>query len=234
MKFVFTVLFIFQILIAFAQRPSEKIISKEQYTSNTKWSCADKHFGYYFVNYSKPLPLQQNIENELKSGVLNVGYTYRYKTSKSLDIGAELAYQNRKSVITKDSLHIFDPIKYYDKIYTYHNSLSASAYLRINISAADYRDLGYFIDFGGLFSYAYGYGTGYFHKNKSISEKLRIKKPDYADPFSYGVFMRAGFNNIALIVSWYEDVWIKDFERNNLNFKRSSLMLGVQMNLYAK
>lgn len=234
MKIVIAFLLIFFSFSAFAQRPSESVKDKSLYGTDTKWSCADKHFGYYFVNYSKPIPLQKNIENELKSGVFNAGYTYRYKIIKPLDLGLEISYQNRRSMIAKDSMYILDPSTYYNKIHTYHNSLSANAYFRINISGANYRNLGYFIDLGGLFSYSYGYGTSYMMKNKLISEKVRFKKPAYEDPFSYGIFVRAGFNNIALIISWYEDNWITDFSNQKLNFQRSSLLFGVQINLYAK
>lgn len=234
MKLFFGILLIFCAVLSFAQHPSETVKDKNLYGAKTKWSCADKHFGYYFINYSKPIPLEASIENEIRTGLFSAGYTYRYKIISTLDVGAELSYQNRRSYIDKSSFTVFDPATFYKKIYTYHHLINASVFFRINIKGSDYRNLGYFVDLGAGYSYSPWYGTGYLLKNESINQKTRFKKPYYLDPFGYNLFLRAGLNNIALIVSWNGGNWIKDFTNQNLTFERSPLMIGIQMNLYAK
>ncbi|MDD3686294.1 MAG: hypothetical protein PHE56_05950 [Bacteroidales bacterium] len=234
MKIIFRLFFIFLPMLSLAQHPSETVKDKNLYGSETKWSCADKHFGYYFLNYSKPIPLETSIENEIRSGLFSAGYTYRHKIISMFDIGAELSYQNRRSTIDKSSNSVFDPGTFYDKFYTFHNSITANLFIRINLKGADYRNLGYFVDLGAGYSYAYSYGSGYILKNESINQKTRFKRPYYLDPLGYNLFMRAGYNNIAVILSWNASNWIIDYSNQNLSFDRSPLMIGLQMNLYAK
>lgn len=221
-------------LIMLAQRPSETVKDKEAYGVNSQWSCIDKHFGYYFINYSKPIHLAAGLENELLSGLFNVGYTYRYKIIDVLDIGAELAFGNRRSVLVKDSIQNFDPGTFYNKVYTYHNYLSGSVYLRFNFAKASYRNLGGFVDLGGFYSYSVGYGTQYVLKSASLNQKARFKNPDYLSPMEYGGFIRIGYSNLAVFANYSIGDWITNFSTRNINYSRSPLMIGIQLNLYAK
>ena len=82
-------------IIANAQRirPSTTVIDKDKYAGPTKWSCIDKHYGYYFLSYAMPIPINKsNMEIEGMSGKFRVGYMYRYKIAKPFDIGVQLNY----------------------------------------------------------------------------------------------------------------------------------------------
>jgi len=234
MKFIFISVLVLLSIISSAQRPSETVKDKELYGSDTKWSCVDKHFGYYYINYSMPLPLVPSIENEFKSGYFTAGYTYRYKFFSKLDLGFELAYINRRSNINNDSLTSFDPSDFYNKINTYHNYLSGGAYIRMNLGNSTYRNLGIFTDIGGFYNYAFGYGTKYVLKSNSLYQKLRFRKPDYLTPYDYGIFLRIGYNNIAVMFNYSLGKWITDFSSENKNYIRSGFLIGLQINLYAK
>jgi hypothetical protein len=235
MKKSILILFALISLTAFSQRNSETVKDKDLYGSDTKWSCADKHFGYFYVNYSKPIPINNsNIEKSLCSNIFSAGYTYRFKVAKPFDIGAEIAFQKRTSSIKKDDLPTFDPSMFYDKISSFHNYASGGIYFRFNLSGATYRNLGYYIDLGGLYSYAFTYGMKYRMDNEFLNQKLKFKKPEYLSPFEYSLFLRVGLSNFALIASWHIDDWINDFKPENLNFKRNPLTVGVQLNLYSK
>ena len=88
--------------IASAQRvrPSTTVIDKDKYCGPTKWSCIDKHYGYYFLSYAMPIPIEKNnIEKEGISGKFRVGYMYRYKIAKPFDIGVQLNYLRQSTGI---------------------------------------------------------------------------------------------------------------------------------------
>lgn len=234
MKYRLLLLIVLFPFFTVAQRPSETVKDKDLYGAETEWSCQDKHFGYYFINYSMPMPLIQSIENELKSGIFTAGYTYRYKLIPSVDIGAELSYVNRRSFIDKDSLSSFDPGTFYNNINTYHNSVSGAGFFRFNIGKSSNRNLGWFTDLGGFYNYAFAYGTKYILKSSSLYQKAKFKKPYYLNPYDYGIFLRMGYNNIAVIFTYSFGDWITDFSAENNNYSRSGLLVGIQMNLYAK
>lgn len=234
MKKIFLILLILSNLNAFAQRNSQSVKDKELYGANTKWSCIDKHFGYYFINYANAIPINNTIENAFGSGIFSAGYTYRYKIVKPFDIGLELAYQNRLSKIKNEKLSIFDPSKFYDKILTYHNYINSGLYFRFNIAESSYRKLGYYFELGASFSYAFSYGTKYKLNNSFLNQKAKFKKPYYQTPIDYTLFFRAGFNNVAVFIDWHFDEWINDFKNENLFLKRTPLMVGIQLNFYTK
>ncbi|HNQ67078.1 MAG TPA: hypothetical protein PKN32_01765 [Bacteroidales bacterium] len=234
MKFIFISFLVLFSIISLAQRPSETVKDEGFFVSKTDWSCTDKHFGYYYINYSKPMPLNPSIENEFKSGYFSAGYTYRYKIVSALDLGVELSYVNHRSFLDKDSLASFDPGNFYSSINTYHNYASAGAYIRFNVGKSSYRNLGWFTDIGGFYSYAFGYGTRYLLKTNTLFQKVKFKNPDYLNPYDYGFFLRVGYNNLALIFTYTFGEWITDFSPLNKNYVRSGFFAGLQMNLYAK
>lgn len=218
----------------FGQRHSETVKDKDIYGADTQWSCIDKHFGYYYLNYSKPMAFSPGLENELLSGRFIAGYTYRYKIIDIIDAGAELAYSNRRSVLVEDSVQKFDPGTFYNSVFTYHNYISASLYLRLDFAGSSYRNLGIFTDFGCFYSYSFNYGIQYNLKTKDLNQKARFKKPYYLFPDEYGLFMRAGYNNIAIIFSYSFGEWVSGFSNENSNYSRSPFMAGIQLNLYSK
>ncbi|MDD2634813.1 MAG: hypothetical protein PHW82_04875 [Bacteroidales bacterium] len=220
--------------IVFAQRRSENVLDSDKYLSKTMWSCSDKHFGYYFVSYSVPVPLEKSLENAGLSHSLRLGYTYRYKIVDCFDVGAELSYTNRTSMIVKDSMPIFDPANFYDKIKTYQNSLGGSLYLRFNLGKQDYRDLGYFIDLGGFYNYNIWYGTQYAIKSSNLKQKAKFRNSNYLDVHDYGAFVRLSKSYISLIISYSPTDWISGFSTENIDYNRTPLMVGIQLNLYAK
>lgn len=220
--------------IANAQHPSETLVEKDKYGSETLWSCADKHFGYYFISYSLPIPIEKSIESNGLSHSLKFGYTYRYKLADFFDIGAELSYTNRTSRIADDSMLIFDPANFYSSIKTYQNSFGTSLYFRFNLGKQTYRNLGYFIDLGGFYNYNLWKGIEYKLNSTELDQTARFKNSDYLNSYDYGGFIRFSFSNIAIIVSYTPTKWITNFTNQNLEYTRSPLMLGIQMNLYAK
>jgi len=221
--------------VIFAQgHPSEEVLDNELYGSHTKWSCMDKHFGYFFIDYSLPIPIEKGITNEFASHSLKIGYTYRYKIIDAVDLGLDLSYVNRTSKINSDSLGVFDPSDFYSKIKTYQNGFGASPYIRINLSGADYRNLGYFIDLGGYYNYNVWYGVNYMLDDNDLKQKARFKQSDFLSQYDYGLFARFALNNIAFTASYSLSDWIEGFSNQDLSFSRSPLLIGVQMNLYTK
>lgn len=231
------ILFIFTLAISvgvFAQHPSETVVDKDKYGSEALWSCSDKHFGYYYIDYEMPLPLHNGIENELKSHSLKIGYTYRYRLADFLDLGAEVAYVNRTSSIKYDSIPIFDPGTFYNKVKTYQNGFSGSVYFRITFAENTYRNLGYFMDIGGYYDYYVWHGTQYVLKNSDVFQRTRFKQSDYIVNAGYGAFLRFSKNNIGITFSYSLSDWINGFSNQNLSYQRSPFLIGLQMNLYAK
>lgn len=236
-KILQIILMCFFILItslANAQHPSETIFEKDKYGSETLWSCADKHFGYYFISYSLPIPIEKTIESIGLSHSLKFGYTYRYKLADFFDIGAEIAYTNRTSGIEKNSMYIFDPSNFYSSIKTYQNSFGASLYFRFNLGKQTYRNLGYFIDLGGFYNYNLWKGIEYKLKSSDLNQTARFRNSDYLNSYDYGGFIRFSYSNISIIASYTPTKWISSYTNLNLEYKRSPLTLGIQMNLYAK
>lgn len=233
-SFLVYIILVFAPMFVYCQRPSESVIDKDIYGSETTWSCIDKHFGYYFVSYSMPVPIEKSIENAFLSHSLNVGYTYRYKIAKSFDIGTELSYVNRTSRIVNDSISVFDPGTFYNSVKTYQNSLGISAYMRFNLGDADYRNLGWFIDLGAYYNYNLWYGIQYILKSDNIYQKARFKQSDFINRFDYGGFVKLSKNNIAFVFSYSMSDWINGFSNENLSFQRTPFMAGIQFNLYAK
>lgn len=217
-----------------AQHPSESVIDKDEYRSNTMWSCSDKHFGYYFIDYSMPLPTVSGIENEYLSHSLKIGYTYRYRIAGFFDVGTELAYVNRTSRINNDSIPIFDPGTFYNRVKTYQNGFSASAYLRFTFAENTYRNLGYFMDLGAYYNRYLWYGTQYVLKNEDVYQKARFKKSNYIQTDGYGAFVRLSKSSFSLTFSYSLSDWINGFSNQNLAFERSPFLVGLQLNLYSK
>jgi hypothetical protein len=71
---------------SFSQHPSENVIDKDKYGSNTLWSCSDKHFGYFFFDYSVPIPIEKGVANELLSHSIKIGYTYKSFKSVNFEV----------------------------------------------------------------------------------------------------------------------------------------------------
>jgi hypothetical protein len=218
----------------YGQHPSESVLDPDKYGSETTWSCIDKHFGYYFISYSIPIPIEKSIENAFLSHSFNVGYTYRYKIAKSFDIGTELSYVNRTSSIVSDSIPVFDPGTFYNNVKTYQNALGISVYLRIDLGKADYRNLGWFIDLGGYYNYNIWYGIEYLLKSDNVYQKARFKQSEFLNKSAYGGFFRLSKSNIAFIFSYSMSDWINGFSNEDLSFQRTPFMAGFQFNLYAK
>ena len=200
----------------------------------TTWGADNKHFGHYQLRYiaGMPLPNDSDIENSIASGSLAFGYQYRYKLVDKFDIGTELAFENNFSAIQKDEINKFTSSGSFTKLRTYQNGFSGSFFGRIILKDNTIRNLGWHIDFGAFGAYYPYYGL--FMKSESDNLKIRVreKKPDYLMNYDYGVFLRAGKNNIMFYVNYSLSDWVIDL--NNENYSRSALRAGVQLNLYAK
>ena len=223
---------------AFAQYPSTEVIPAEKYKSPTKWSCIDKHFGYYFASYSVAIPTDNlSLEKGFVSYNFKAGYTYRYKIVDKFDIGAELAYSNKSSIIKNEYISNFfnNSNVQKSKLRSFHNSADISLFFRYNIGGATHRKLGNFIDFGGYFDYAFNYGMLYKTQNYNETQKTRIINLNYLYPENYGVFVRFGYNYISFICSYdirNSDELIKDDSPTRI--KRNFLTTGIQLNLFAR
>ena len=218
----------------FSQHPSENVIDTDKYGSNTLWSCSDKHFGYFFFDYSVPIPIEKGVANELLSHSIKIGYTYRYKIVDLLDFGADISYVNRTSRIGTDSIYLFDPLEYYNNLKTYQNGFGISPYLRFNISGSSYRNLGYFVDLGAFYTHYLWYGLQYKLKDKNIYQKARFKQSDFLSNDDYGAFARFSMNNISLVFTYSLSDWISNYSNEDLSYIRSPFLVGLQINLYAK
>lgn len=236
MKKILILFFLFYTFILLAQHNSEKVIPASKYGSHTEWSPIDKHYAYWFVNYAMPIPLEKGIENSAKSGNLNIGITYRFKVVKAFDIGAEVNYSLRFSNIKKNNFDIFDCLVSFNpqKTQTKSNAIAAALFFRFNIKYATHRQLGLFIDLGGFYSYSLGNSLIFTNKSSDLYQKTKIRKADFLEKNSFGVFFRFGYNNISLFCKYDFSNWIINYGSGKENFQRPNLLLGLQLNLYAK
>lgn len=215
--------------IASAQhvRPSTTVLDKDKYCGPTKWSCIDKHYGYYFISYAMPIPIEKNNkEIEGRSGKFRAGYMYRYKVAKPFDLGVQLNYLRQSTGI--------DPTLFgtMSKISVIEHSIECGAFLRFNFGKSDFRHLGWHIDLGADYSYDFAFLNKYvsFYDNPSRHSKIKRKDriKDAAYRHDYGVFMRIGWNYIAFTCEYNFGDWYA------YGYKRSPLMLGLQINMYTR
>jgi len=226
------------ILLGQKKHTSTEVVNPEKYLSPTKWSPKDKHFGYYIISFSIPVPIKSPAEVSYKSGYIRLGYAYRYKLADFMDIGIELAYANRYSRINKEALYdgITQPAIPFadDKMRTYHNYAEGGIFFRFNFGNATYRNLGTYIDIGALYDYAMNYGIFFKEKDKNMKQRTRIKRPDFLSPGNYGIYLRVGWNYLSFFCTYQFGDWISDNPINGINHDRSPLTLGIQLNLYAR
>lgn len=215
------------------QRPSMNVIDKDKYCGPTKWSCIDKHYGYYFISYAWPIPVSSNnIELEGKSGKLRVGYSYRYKIAKSFDIGAELNYARHNSRLIYDSIIAQNTAASKQKFDAIGHAIECGAFVRFNFGKSDFKHLGLHLDLGATYSYDFACvskSTTIFNSESSHT-KFKYKTRDKDAPYrhDYGIFLRFGYNNFAMICSYSFAKW--DYNGH----KRSPLLIGIQLNLYTR
>lgn len=240
MKKILLLFFILQPFIIFSQHNSEKVIPQEKYGSHTEWSPQDKHFSYIFLNYATAIPFSKNIENPGKAGNFNLGYSYRYKIVKAFDIGAELNYSLRFSVIKNDNRNIFDSLITFtpQKITTISNGIGAALFCRFNLKYASHRQLGLFIDLGTFYSYSIGnkmvFTDSNSDKNQSYKYRSTIKNAGFLEDNGFGPFLRLGYNYISFYCKYDFSNWIINYGESNTDYSRSALLLGLQLNLYRK
>ena len=221
--------------IASAQRvrPSTTVIDKEKYAGPTKWSCIDKHYGYYFLSYAMPIPINKNNrEIEGMSGKFRAGYMYRYKVAKPFDIGVQLNYLRQSTGIDYDPIGIaLAEIKKH-KFSKIEHSIECGAFMRFNFGKSDFRHLGWHIDLGANYSYDFASinkNVNIYNDNDShrkYKDKIRDKHASYRH--DYEIFMRIGWNYIALTCEYSPVNW------NFKGYQRSPLMLGLQINMYTR
>ena len=215
-------------------RPSTTVIDKEKYAGPTKWSCIDKHYGYYFLSYAMPIPINKsNKEIEGMSGKFRVGYMYRYKVAKPFDIGVQLNYLRQSTGCGKYKVDTIPSMPQMKKLSVIENSIECGAFMRFNFGKSDFRHLGWHIDLGANYSYDFTkttklvnkfttYTTGKTH----VRQKTKIRDSNvYRHDF--GIFMRIGWNYIALTCEY-------SFDGNAIIARRSPLMLGLQINMYTR
>lgn len=215
------------------QRPSTTAIDKDKYCGPTKWSCIDKHYGYYFLSYAMPIPVSSgNSELEGRSGKLRVGYSYRYKIAKPFDIGVELNYARRSTGLIFDSVASANPSCIKQKFSEIGHAIEGDIFFRFNFGKSDFRHLGWHIDIGANYSYDFACIDKYVSiSNSNISHaksKLKIRDKNAQFRNIYGVFMRIGWNYIAITCSYDLADW------NFNGFERSPLMIGLELNLYTR
>ena len=221
--------------IASAQRvrPSTTVIDKDKYAGPTKWSCIDKHYGYYFISYSMPIPIEKNnAEIEGRSGKFRAGYMYRYKVAKPFDIGIQLDYLRQSTGLKYEIAGAIWPFYKSQKLSAIDHSIDCGAFMRFNFGKSDFRHLGWHIDIGADYCYHFAKitKTVCIYNNSSSYGKSKIKTRDKSGLYrhDYGVFMRVGWNYIALTCEYSFAEW--DFN----NYGRSPLMLGLQINMYTR
>lgn len=221
--------------IANAQRvrPSTTVIDKEKYAGPTKWSCIDKHYGYYFLSYAMPIPIEKsNKEIEGRSGKFRVGYIYRYKLAKPFDVGVQLNYLRQSTGMDYEIIGAIWPFYKSQKFSTIDHSVECGAFMRFNFGKSDFRHLGWHIDVGADYCYRFAkiIKTVCIYNNNLAHGKSKIKtrEKDGLYRHDYGVFMRIGWNYIAFTCEYNFGYW--DFN----NYRRSPLMFGLQINMYTR
>jgi hypothetical protein len=207
---------------------------QERKPPETTWGANNKHFGHYQFRYLVVLPFfnSSNIEKSLLSGCLSFGYQYRYRLVKMFDIGTELTWENNYSTIVDDSVHLFVNSGSFNKLRTFQNGIRSSAFGRFVISDNTIRNLGWHIDIGAYGSYYPFYGIFMQSNNSQYKNRLREKQPNYLTYYDYGIFMRAGKNNLNFYTNFSLAGWIKNLQ--SIDYRRGTVRIGIQINLYAK
>lgn len=200
----------------------------------TQWGADNTHFGYYQVRYSMQIPgiYDSGIEDFFGSGKFAASYIYRYKINNILSIGAELGYENTSSIIIENYHSLFDTQHNYDKVRVYNNNIHTAAFSRFVLGDNTIRNLGWHLDLGAFYSYSFSRGAFHLKENNTEKIKLRQKNPDYLKAADYGIFLRIGKNNLMFYASCSFADWI--YGLNNHHYKRTPLVTGIQINLYAK
>ncbi len=234
MRIIYTII----ILLIVAQTYTQNAVVIENYQGKkypeTTWGADNKHFGHYQIRYVAgiPLPNGSDIENSIASGSWAFGYQYRFKIADKFDFGTELAFENNFSAIRKDQVSKFTSSGSFNKLRTYQNGFSGSVFGRIILKDNTIRNLGWHVDIGAFGAYYPYYGLFMKSDNEELKIRVREKKPDYLMNYDYGVFLRAGKNNIMLYLNYSLSDWIIDL--NSDDYYRSALRVGIQLNLYAK
>jgi len=150
--------------------------------------------------------------NSLRSGYFTFGYRQKFKLLTFYSIGYEVGYdamhfnikQTEDKIIPNEQLHDKEKLRFHSGNLLLFNRLNFGK--RGNV-------IGRFIDFGGYIKYVFS--TSHYMKDKiqgstspsepAVHAEIRIVKNtrlDYMQPYTYGVFGRAGINWFAVKVTY--------------------------------
>ncbi len=140
--------------------------------------------------------------NPLFSHYFNLGIRYKRKLGNVYSLGYEVEAGSHTFRLAEDEGRAFPDTIHFHKEKVNLYSVGLGVYNRFNFGRRG-NYIGNFIDIG-----VYGewnYASRYFYKNKygdGQSRKLSVYNPDYINAFSYGAFMRAGYNRYVIFARY--------------------------------
>ena len=197
----------------------------------TKWGPNKRHFGHWFVNYGLPIPTssENNSLHTFRSGTWNLGYAYKIKVLKFMDIGLDASYSNH--------FYTYYYNKYSDgktsKLRTYQNGIKGNMYLRFHLNAHRGNFFGWYVDLG---FYADSHiQSGIKEKAKEPRQKkykTKTRDDDRFTPLTYGPTFALGFNQYSIFAQYnLEEVLTNKEYINGSNMPQ--LIIGIKLNLYS-
>jgi hypothetical protein len=234
MKFLLTYIFTLTLAISSITAWSQTTVLNsndlDTYYEETLWGPEMRHYANYYVRYGMATPTSSNnCERERFGGTWSAGFTYKLKILSVWDMGIDLAYENEWHRLNTSNIplrslntHLLNE----DINRTYQNNLMGGIYTRFYFNKNRDHRFGTYIDLGAYYSWVAGYGI--VEKKNDSNERifLRTKSPDYLNNQNYGVYMRAGWNQIAIFARYnFADVF------NNNTCDLTPLSIGLQMNL---
>jgi len=201
-KPIFTLVFFFSIIIAFAQTNSTDKYGRdlEELTLRKKGPNLD-YYGHLFMGYGF-IAGESNVSAQIKYGrssAFNLGYLWKWRMSKWLELGFDAEYHYAAFHLEQDSSKIVPNKLIHKREKIVFNSVQVAPFTRIKIRNR-HHSTGTFIDLGG---YA---GVNYRIKNQTVERnqtpgagktKTVNVDLDYTERIDYGLLARIGFNRFV-------------------------------------
>ena len=134
-----------------------------------------------------------------KSGSFSIGYLWKWRLSKSAEIGFDIAYHRTAYHIVQDSTKTIPSNQLHKKEKLVFNSIMTAPFVRIKLVNKIHSN-GTFIDFGGFAGWQYDVR----HKTLALTPNSGAGKTktldtdlDYKRDYTYGLLTRVGFNRFV-------------------------------------
>jgi hypothetical protein len=199
--------------------------------NETKWGPNRQHFGYWYWNYGFAIPTETKYDVKIAaSGQHTLGYAYKIKALKFMDVGLKLAYSNKFYNLNENTIELFDTTRNWDKIRTFQNGIQSEMFLRFYLKGKRGNYFGPHIDLG--FYADYHLKSGWYKRYKD--DDIAINQTEYRNgdfnQLSYGPTFAFGVNSISAFAQYnLNSVLTNDVNLNPM----PSLIFGVNFNLFA-